>query len=612
MAAWADYHRVCDQPAKHNVPADLILSTSADMGFYTSYPYNAMSPTIKKTDNTRASRTAELVDTLYSLTVDSADYDEFMKSWSAVSDAWTVELSASPEARSEREQQALLQHFQRAEQIFARIGRHQKVTGDLQSVVEGKSHPALVVDAVGQVMVSNSALQQLILEDVIGASLARLLKILIGTGAEPDSTGSDQLIGAASSKLVLIEGEPCLLVSTPLSDGEHTLVDFSRARWHDDLETDLRAMFGLSLSEVAICHLLYEGYEVKEIAELRSRAEDTVRKQIKSIHSKTCCTRQVDFMRLLTGMLVMGQMGQHDMGVDSRLVNRESLRLPDGRELYYFHLTPPGSVQQTVVITHGIASSPLFPRAVFDILLANGISILGISRAGYGRSSPVPSGANPLDQFTNDLKQLLDHLQLQQVSLVSMQSGAMFSFAALSQLKQRITRMVCIAPIIPLATSEEIAALPTGLKILARTKKLFPAFFPLVIQTVLTRIDAGEVDSLYRSWYKGVPCDLAVVEDPDNRQLLDSWLRFCGAQGGEPYITDTGFVLSDWSAMIDTRTAPVLILHGDGDETVPREVLLKFVAQHPYIEVDTVPAAGQLMIFAEPEAIAHRVLSFLS
>lgn len=574
-----------------------------------------MTPSTRQTtpsNKSRADQSAALVNTLYSLTVDSVDYEEFIQSWGAVSDNWAADLSAHTESRSEREQQALLEHFQRAEQIFMRIGRKQGSTTDLQSLVDSKSHAALVVDASGRLVAANPELQQLTRNEIVGAPISQLFKELIGGADEAFAANSEQLIGAEHSKLVLIQDEPCLLISTPLADGQHTMVDFSRASWHDDLESDLRSIFSLSLSEVAICHLLYEGYEVKEIAELRSRAEDTVRKQIKSILTKSRCTRQADFMRLLTGMLVMGQMAKPEVQINSGLVNSRSVRLPDDRELYYFLLTPPQELRQTVVIAHGIASSPIFPRAFVDALLDAGIAILGVSRPGYGRSSPLPAGTDPLSQFAHDLTHLLDHLQLSQVSLISMQSGAMFSFAALAQLNSRIHRMVCIAPIIPLATSDEIAALPIGLKILARTKKLFPAFFPLVIQAVLKRVDAGEVDSLYRSWYKGVPCDLAVLTDPESRQLLDSWLRFCGAQGGEPYINDAGYVLSDWSELVKRSTTPVQILHGDEDQTVKHGAVQKFVAAHPNMELKTISNTGQLMILAKPDLVARGAIDFLS
>lgn len=557
-------------------------------------------------------KTNELIDAIYALTVDIGDYDQFMQSWEEVSASWTEQLPDDQTPRSDREQRALLEHFRRAEQIFARIGRQQEPTDDLTGLLETKAHPALVVDAQGQIVATNPAMDAQFPDLARGGNLHAQLNALVKAGREGQAIDIDALVGKQASQLVLIYGEPCLLVSGPLPDRRHTLVDFSQASWQDALERDLRTLFDLSMSEIAICHLLYEGYEVKEIATLRSRAEDTVRKQIKSIQAKTRCAKQPDLMRLLTGMLVLGQLGREEAGADAGLINRDSITLPDGRVLYFFHLMPPtGFADQTVIICHGIGSSPIFPAAYFDLLLQAGIGIIGVSRAGYGRSSPLEEGAHPARQFGQDLQVLLDRLDVTEVSLVSVQSGAMFAFGALQALGRRVLRAVCIAPLVPLSTPALIAGLPLNLRLLARTKKFFPAFFPLLIQSVLARVDAGDVSGLYESLYKGVPSDLRVLSDESSQRHMDRWMRFCGAQGTAAYISDADYVLSDWTDLIGDQHCPMLFLRGEDDHVVSEQAIKAFIAPHAQITLEQFPDLGQLMLLAVPDKLAQRTLAFL-
>ncbi|MEQ9450072.1 MAG: alpha/beta fold hydrolase [Pseudomonadales bacterium] len=529
-----------------------------------------------------------------------------MRSWDSVTESWSA---VDSDTDTQREQQALLEHFHRAEQIFARIGRADLTNDNPQTMINNRTNAALVMDDQGQIIAANAALENWAAGERIDGSLEALLSRLQNPDAPPVTC--DVLSKGAASQLVMLQDEPCLLVATPLPGGLQTVVDFSRAIWHNSVEEDLRTLFGLSLSEVAICHLLYEGYEAKEIANLRDRAEDTVRKQIKSIQRKTHCARQADLMRVLTGLLVLSHVSHEERRADSRLLNQARITLADGRDLYYYHLQPAGTPVETVVITHGIGSSPAFPQAYLQTLLQHNIAIVGVSRAGYGRSSPLAAGSDPVRQYVADLEALLSCLHLQQVNLISIQSGAMFNFAARAQ-SNRIAHMVCIAPVLPLAGPAEIAALPRGLKILARTKKYFPAFFPLLVQSVLSRVDAGNSDALYANWYRGVPSDLAVLEDVEARKLLDGWLRFCGAQGTSAYIADAEPVLSDWSALVDAGTSPVLLLCGAEDQIAPPARVADFVARHPHIQVQTLDGYGQLMLAAEPALLANSTVQFIT
>ena len=52
------------------------------------------------------------------------------------------------------------------------------------------------------------------------------------------------------------------------------------------------ALFELTEAEAKVCALVAKGYELHQIAELESRSLHTIRTQLKSIFSKTHCSKQ--------------------------------------------------------------------------------------------------------------------------------------------------------------------------------------------------------------------------------------------------------------------------------------------------------------------------------
>jgi DNA-binding NarL/FixJ family response regulator len=62
---------------------------------------------------------------------------------------------------------------------------------------------------------------------------------------------------------------------------------------------ELRQMFGLTTSEVAIAVALTSGHEVEEIARTRHVSPGTLRVQLKSIFLKTGVRRQSELVALL-------------------------------------------------------------------------------------------------------------------------------------------------------------------------------------------------------------------------------------------------------------------------------------------------------------------------
>ena len=124
----------------------------------------------------------------------------------------------------------------------------------------------------------------------------------------------------------------------------------------------------------------------------------------------------------------------------------------DGARLEYRFVPPRGSVRQALVFLHeGLGSAGLWRDFPDAVAAATGRGALVYSRAGYGRSSPVPL-PRPLtymhDEGLRVLPRLLDAAGLEDVVLVGHSDGASISLihAGGADPAGRVRGVVALAP----------------------------------------------------------------------------------------------------------------------------------------------------------------------
>lgn len=123
------------------------------------------------------------------------------------------------------------------------------------------------------------------------------------------------------------------------------------------------------------------------------------------------------------------------------------LILTDGRNLSY---SDTGSGNNgTWIHCHGIPGSRNELMHLTDDLGKAGIRVIVPDRPGYGESAPHPDFG--FASHGDDLRQLADHLQLDQFALSGFSGGGVFAMAAAHDLGDRVTRLTIAAtPAVPL------------------------------------------------------------------------------------------------------------------------------------------------------------------
>jgi DNA-binding CsgD family transcriptional regulator len=173
---------------------------------------------------------------------------------------------------------------------------------------------AVLLDLKGRILRTNGAADGLIIEALnvqdgmlrakVAAndiSLQKLIRSLTVRGivAEAEPSGAIAILRRGKSPILIHSGRLPVLNEDPLRQARAVLMIVDPDAFHAPQMPDLRQLFALTTSEVAIAVALTNGHEVEEIARTRQVRPGTLRVQLKSIFLKTGVRRQSELIALL-------------------------------------------------------------------------------------------------------------------------------------------------------------------------------------------------------------------------------------------------------------------------------------------------------------------------
>lgn len=230
-------------------------------------------------------------------------------------------------------------------------------------------------------------------------------------------------------------------------------------------------------------------------------------------------------------------------------MNANTLTTTDGTQIYY----KDWGEGPVVTFSHGWPLNADAWDGQMHFLARNGFRVIAHDRRGHGRSSQ-PSSGNDMNGYADDLAQLIDALDLKDITMVghSTGGGEVARYIGRHGTK-RVARAVLIGAVPPVMLKS--AANPEGLPI-----------------EVFDDIRAG-VEGDRSQFYK----DLAIPFYGANRPgakvsqgLLDQfWLW--GMQSGQKnaYECVKAFSETDFTEDLKKIDVPTLFMHGEDDQIVP-------------------------------------------
>lgn len=266
---------------------------------------------------------------------------------------------------------------------------------------------------------------------------------------------------------------------------------------------------------------------------------------------------------------------------------RDAEVVVDGLRLHYLDWGLAG--QPPLILLHGLTGNAHnFDRIAARF--ADRYHVLAFDIRGRGESDRSPDGVYRLESYRDDLRGIVEALDLGPVGLIGISMGGIIALAFAGAFPDRVTRLALddIGPDID----------PRGLQRIFTALATAPAEFDDVATAAAwLRASAGYLDALSED-------DLIEFTRWGLRQTpagtwtwkLDPAVRDLQLQLKHPSQIDL------WAAL-ERITCPVLIIRGETSDILSRETVAKMIATLPAAEAVEVPGIGHAPILDEPEAL---------
>lgn len=209
---------------------------------------------------------------------------------------------------------------------------------------------------------------------------------------------------------------------------------------------------------------------------------------------------------------------------------------------------------QPVVLSHGwpLSSDSWESQALF--LAANGFRVIAHDRRGHGRSSQ-PWQGNDMDNYADDLAELIEALDLKGVSLFGFSTGG-----------GEIARYIGRHRTKRIAKAGLIAAVPP---LMLKTEKN-PGGLPIAVFDGIRAGSLADRSQLYKDVASGPFFGFNRPGAKASQGLIDSfWLQGMQAGHKNAYDSIKAFSETDFTEDLKKFDVPTLIVHGDDDQIVP-------------------------------------------
>lgn len=216
-----------------------------------------------------------------------------------------------------------------------------------------------------------------------------------------------------------------------------------------------------------------------------------------------------------------------------------------------------------VVLLHGWPLSREMWEYQLDALVNAGLRVIKYDRRGFGKSSKPWDGYD-YDSLTEDLKAVIDQLDLREVTLVGFSMGGGEVARYLGKYgSDRIAKAVFISSVTPY---------------LAKTNDNPDGVDPSIFADMMEQMQNDRIDFLdsFGKKFFGVN----VISHPVSTPLLEYYRMLASfASGRSTKQCAISFAQTDFREDVKSINIPTLIIHGDSDNTVPIEASADRTAQ---------------------------------
>lgn len=383
--------------------------------------------------------------------------------------------------------------------------------------------------------------------------------------------------------------------------------------WQPEIAEQIGKAYSLTGAEISVLQTIVEGKSLSRRAKDTGRSLGTLRTQLKHLLRKTQVGSQVGLTKLYAAVCLLAPMSSWAAHGQDGDTSEQYLSIPlrDGR-ISVVHLFGPQD-GRPVMMLHGFTTGITLTDAAHAALAANNIRLIVPWRPGFGRSDAVIGDSlTQLDQFCEDISQILDKLTLKSVAIMPLTSATPFAAFASEKLGKRIEAIIGINCFVPFRTRKQLDGIPGWQKIFAGTARYFPAMLPILVKGAMQYVALNMPEKLIDGLHPPSSPDFDVAAVPEVRKHLIEGYRASFAQGTHAYEMDAQINASDIFCDVMTRIkCPCVYVYGALDiVTLPVHVA-EYANENPLVSATQIAGCGHLALQSHPDDIFETVAEIL-
>lgn len=569
-----------------------------------------------------------IVDQLYDIALDPHSLETFIDAWNEAG----LDAQAARQTLQDIDQfdQAYRAHLTRADTFLAREVENEEAPALAAILTPFNTLAAFVVDRRLQVVASNAGAQQAFdIED--GAALTALnlphealemvhagLRDVFASTSSPDRLLKIDSPGQRSPALFQVRK----LEGAGRTDGEHALVVTTRYHWQAALGQTLEDVFALTTAEQGVVRALVEGSDAKSIAAERGTSEGTVRGQIKSILGKMNARTQSEVIRLVMSLRDVSQAGPSEAqprdlpiigGAD--WVQAEvwkpfkTLTLPDGRRLDYHDMGP--ATGAPVLYSHMGYCLVRWHEPMLRLAFNAGLRVICPIRAGYGQSDNLDPKADVLTATRQDTTYLLEHLGITRLPYLTQGNDMIFAADFAGHFPEKVTEIIgiCARPCLP--GDRHYSGMGKWHRFFLSTAKHAPHLLTFTAKAVFSMARRLGAEGMFRQINQRSSADIGLAEDLTLRPVLLANADLIVGKNTNPVQAYTSEILAteeDWSELMHNCAGTKMwCVNGAQDPATDVATIAEYREAYPWIDIEVIPEAGQLLIFQHYADLIPRI-----
>ena len=370
--------------------------------------------------------------------------------------------------------------------------------------------------------------------------------------------------------------------------------------------------YQLTPAEVKLLNLLIEGKDLKSIAAERFVSHHTIRTQLKKLLKKTACGKQAELVKnAVTYGADLPRLSVARLAVDTAGANQrrdQVLVLPDGRKMGYAEF---GAIDgEPIVHCHGMASCRLDCPDEYA-LMTHSVRLIIPDRPGYGLSDPNPG--HGIVDWAGDLLFLMNHLKIDQFSLLAADFSSAFAFGVATVAAARVKTIILLDGAAPMADDfHGRRSVPRFYKTAVFFARHFPKVIHHLAHLAVANFHKHEVRATEKLIKMLGTTNYRVLSKPTVKQQVIAVCREVFKQGSGALSTNQILIFSDWGFDVSAIKVSVLLFTGRSDGMV------KFHAQSlaenlANIRVIETPGQGWASLYFENfEAVIEQSIEHIA